>query len=124
MGIPDVHAAQYGSTERASERVARAYSVCHLYYRGLLEGHAAGCEHVAAVDAACQHKHVKVVLAKYQPALVAHVKTRIAEQAAYHDELLVVYLQYVAALHRLAYHFLRVEVLAKVDVEYLQDALV
>ena len=123
MGFGHRHSIKYRRTERSCERVAGAYGVNHVYARCLLERHVARSEHVTAVNAARKHKHVEVVLAEDEPALVAHVKARIIEEAAYNDQLLVVDFQHVATLERVFYYVLGVEILPQVYVKNLQAAV-
>ena len=112
MGIPDVHAAQNGGTERARERVASAHGVGDLHLRGGLVGHGAARKDIAAVDAAGEHEHVEVVLAEDEPAFVFDIKPRVAKHAADEHQFLVVDLQDVAALDAGADGLLGVEVLS------------
>ena len=69
-------------------------------------------EYVTAVSAAGEHKHVEVVLAEDEPALVLDVETRIAEHTANEYQFLIVNLQDVATLERLTQNLLRIELLA------------
>ncbi len=87
-----------------------------------LEINAARRENITAVHPAGQDQHLQIILAQQDPALVLQVNAGIAKHAANGNQFLIVNLQHVATLHRLAEHFLGIEVLAEVDVEYLQLA--
>ena len=78
---------------------------------------------VTAVSATGENEHVEVVLTQNEPAFVLNIKAGITKHATDEHQFLIVYLQDVATLERLAQNLLRIELLAKVDVEDLQAVI-
>lgn len=117
MGLGNAFAPEYGGYEGCGEAVARAHRVGNLYMGCGLERDVAGCEHIAAVDAACENEHPEVVFAEKYPAFVLKVDSGVAEHTADYHEFLIVDFQNVAALHGVAENFLVVESLTKVHVK-------
>ena len=120
VGGSQTHAFQQAGAEGAGEAVACANGICHLHLGSLLEGLEVGGEHITAVHATREHQHVEVVLAQDEPAFVLHVESGVAKETADGHQLLVVNLQDIAATQAFADDLFGVEVLAKVDVEYLE----
>ena len=77
-------------------------------------------EHIAAVRSASQDKHLQVIFSQQNPAFVLQVDARVAENTADGHQLLIVYLEDVAAAHGFAEYLFGIEPLAEIDVEYLQ----
>ena len=101
MRFGDRQTFQYGGNESRRERVAGTYRIRHLHLRSLDKRDFARGEHIAAVYAASEDKHLQVILGKENPALVLQVDARIAEHAADGDQLLVVYLQASSFIFRM-----------------------
>ena len=120
MGLRHGLAVEDAAHERAGERVSSSYSVGHFDLRRFLEGYVTRSEYVTAVSATGENEHVEVVLTQNEPALVLDVKTGIAKHTADKHQFLIINLQDIATLERLAQNLLRIELLAKVDVEDLQ----
>lgn len=117
MGFGDALALEKRGYEGGGETVTGADGVGDLNFRGWLERDVTGGEDIASVDSAGQNEHSEVVFAQQNPAFVLKVNARITEHAADGDKLFVVYLQDIAALHRVAEDFFGVESLTEVDVE-------
>ena len=120
MGLRHGLAVEDAAHERAGERVSSSYSVGHFDLRRFLEGYVTRSEYVTAVSATGEHEHVEVVLTQNEPALVLDVETRIAEHTTDKYQFLIVNLQDVTTLERLFQNFLRIELLAQVDIKDLQ----
>ena len=120
MGIGHLLPAENGSGEGCRERVTGSNGVRHRYLGRLLEGNHSRSEHIAAVRSASQDKHLQVILGQQNPAFVLQVDARVAENTADGHQLLIVYLEDVAAAHGFAEYLFGIEPLAEIDVEYLQ----
>ena len=83
-------AIEYAANKGAGERVTSAYGVGYGDLRRFLERYVTGGEDVGAVGAAVEHKHVQVVLAEDEPALVLDIKAGIAEHTTDEHEFLIV----------------------------------
>ena len=124
MGLRNAFTLEYRRYEGGGERVAGSYGISYFdLWRGL-ERHIARGEYVAAIDAAGEDEHLKIIFSEKDPALVLKVDAGISEHAAYRYQLLVVDLQNVAALHRVAEYLLGIETLTEVNVKYYEAVVI
>ena len=124
MGFGHGFSPEDACDEGGGEGVASADGVGHLHFRSGLEGYVSGSEDIAAVDAAGEDEHPEIVLTEQNPALVLKIYSGVAEHTADRDELLVVDLEDIAALHGVAEDVLVVESLPEVDVEDHEGAVI
>ena len=110
--------------EGGGEAVAGADGVGYLNFGRWLEGYVAGGKDVAAVDTAGEYEHLQIVFSEQYPAFILKIDTGITEHTADSHEFLVVYLQDVASLHRVAEYFFVVESLTEIDVEDNESVIV
>ena len=123
MGLLQRHPCENGGSEGAGKAVAGSHRVGHFHLRCGLKTLYSGCKDIAAISAAGEHKHLEVILAEDEIALVLNVKTGIAKETSDSDELLIVDLQDIASFEALPDDLLGVEVLPQIDVENLQTTL-
>ena len=93
-----------------------------FYLRCLYKRNFARGEYVAAVYTAGKDEHLQIVLAQEEPAFVLQVDARIAEDAAYGNQFLIIDLEDVASLDALGDNFLIIESLTEIDVEDFEDS--
>ena len=109
-----------GGTESSCKRIACAHCVGNRYFGRLLERDNARCEHIAAIDAASENQHLQVVFCQQNPAFILQINAGITKHTADSHQLFVVYLQDVATVERFAQYLFRVEILAEIDIKYLE----
>lgn len=110
-------------TEGACETITSSDRICHSDLGSLLEGLELGGEHITAVHTTGEHQHIQVILAQDEPTLVFNIKAWITEETSNGHQLLIIDLKHIAAAQTLTDNLLAVEILAKIDVEYLQAVL-
>ena len=111
MSLSNGHTLEDASAEGACERVASTNSIGNLNLWSFLERLAAWSKYIAAIYSACQYEHVEIVFTQDEPTLVFDIQTRIAKEATYGNEFLVVNLQHIATLQAFADNLLGIEIL-------------
>ena len=122
MCLSDALALQDACHESACEGIAGTHCISHFHLRSLYKRNFARGEHITAVYAAGKDEHLQIVLAQEEPAFILQVDARIAEDAAYGDQFLVVDLEDVASLDALGDNFLGIESLTEIDIEDFEDS--
>ena len=122
MCLSDALALQDACHECTCERITGTHCICHFYLRSLNKRNFARAEYIATVYTAGKDKHLQIVLAQEEPAFVLQVDARIAEDATYGNQFLVVDLEDVASLDALGDNILIIESLTEIDVEDFEDS--
>ena len=122
MCLSDALALQDACHESACEGIASAHCISYFHLRCLYKRNFARGEHITAVYTAGKDEHLQIVLAQEEPAFVLQVDARIAEDAAYGNQFLVVNLENVASFDALGDNILIIESLAEIDVEDFEDS--
>ena len=122
MCLSDALSLQDACHECTCEGIASAHRISHFYLRSLYKRNFARGEYIAAVYTAGKDKHLQIVLAQEEPAFVLQVDARIAEDAAYGNQFLIVDLEDVASLDALGDNLLGIEALTEIDIEDFEDS--
>ena len=122
MSFLNALALQDACYESACEGIASAHRISYLHLRCLDKRDLARGEYIAAVYTAGKDKHLQIVLAQEELAFVLQVDARIAEDAAYGNQFLIVDLEDVASLDALGDNLLGIEALTEIDIEDFEDS--
>ena len=122
MCLSDALALQDACHECTCEGIASAHRISHFYLRSLNKRNFSRGEYVAAVYTAGKDEHLQIILAQKEPAFILQVDARIAKDAAYGNQFLIVDFEDVASFDALGDNFLGIESLTEIDVEDFEDS--